>query len=487
MKKTLPLLLALASFSCATQPEAPRTAPPTEPPSVTLTLGDTTQAKAIHPLFSGISMETETVRPAADGTHYFSADNTRLIALFKQLGVKHLRIGGNTVDDKTKTPGLADIDALFAFAKRAGVKVTYSVRLKDGNPAESAVIAKHIYDHYPDLIHGITIGNECDQYIGWAGYLAAAKAHAKAMRAVAPALALNGPDIHLEHHWLLNYAKAFKNVEKIEYIGAHAYFGGNAYGNKKPVQERDPAPLRAEMLSPAWHAKYNGFYKSFGPELAKQGLPYRLDETNTYYIGGAPGASNSMAAAVWATDYLYWWAQHGAQGINFHTGTTLPFVKGALPHDALRKPCYYAVLWALPQDAYATQAVGYGLKAFDLGSHGKLFPIQVTAADKANVVAHAVLADDGSVFVTILNKEIGGKSRVIAVSQPKDARFNRAESIALGVKNHDAGATEGFTLGGAGIGTDGSWNGQWDKVATEGDTLAVTVPPTSAVILHLSK
>ena len=31
-----------------------------------------------------------------------------------------------------------------------------------------------------------------------------------------------------------------------------------------------------------------------------------------------PGASNAFASALWALDYLHWWAAHGAAGVNFH-------------------------------------------------------------------------------------------------------------------------------------------------------------------------
>jgi len=476
--KYILLLLALALLPSATMraDEAP----------VILTLGSVEGARPISPLFSGISMETELVLPSADGSYYLSPKNFRLVALFKQLGVRHLRIGGNTVDDNTKTPELADIDELFAFAKAAGLKITYSVRLRGGDPKKSAEIAKHIQENYKDILTGITIGNESNNYYNWSEYLAASQAHAKAMLAAAPGISLNGPGIHLDATWLLQYAAAFKGNAKIDYIGAHAYFGGNACEKKGGVVvERDPAPLRASMLSR--HGKYDKFYQRFGPMLAKMGLPFRLDETNTYYMGGAPGASNSMAASIWALDYLYWWAEHGAEGINFHTGSTLPYGKGSIPNGATRKPGFYAVFWDLPQGGYATQAVGYGMKAFDLVGHGKLFPVQAVSTDNAHVEAHAVLADDGSVFLTLLNEEIGAMSRQFILNQPKGGRFTHAQAITLGVKGNDAGSTEGFTIGGAGIGTDGSWDGKWDQVITEGDTFTVTIAPTSAVILHLKK
>jgi hypothetical protein len=460
-----------------------------DPAFVTITLGSISEAKPINTLFSGISMETEAVRPSENGSYYFSAKNTKLAALFRQLGVKHLRIGGNTVDDLTKTPTLADIDQFFAFAKLAKVKVTYSVRLKNGDPKESAKIAKHIYSKYKDIITGITIGNETDQYYKdkESEYLADAKLHFKAMREAAPDVRINGPGIHLNAPWLLSYAEAFKTEMKIDYIGAHAYFGGNAYGNTMPPLDRDPGPLWKEMLSPEWQEKYTKFYNAFGPELHKLNIPFRIDETNTYYMGGAPGASNSMAASIWTLDYLYWWAEHGADGINFHTGTTLPYNKGRIPNGATRKPGFYAVYWDLPNNEYATQAVGYGMKAFDLGSHGKLFPVEVTTEDKAQVSAHAVLADDGSVYLTILNKEIGTAPRAVVLKQLRKMGFTKVESISLGVKNNYAGAIEGFTVGGAKIETDGFWKGKWKKVSSSGDTISVVIPPTSAVILHLSK
>lgn len=478
--------LFLAALPLATGAFAAPSGAPVAP--VVLTLGAEAEARPVSPLFAGISMETETILPAADGSHFFSPKNAKLIALFRRLGVRHLRIGGNTVDDKTKAPALADIDELFAFAKAAGLKVTYSVRLKDGDPAESAGIARHIGERYKALSTGITIGNECDQYLEWPAYLESAQAHAKAMRKAAPTMTINGPAIHLDGDWPANFVKAFKDIASLEYIGSHAYFGGGAYDKENgKVVERDPAPLRAEMLSPAWQAKYQELHDKIVPNLNRAGLPFRIDETNTYYNGGAAGASNSMAAAVWALDYLYWWAERGAQGLNFHTGTSLPFVKGKLPGDALRKPCFYAVFWSLPEGGYATKAVGYGLKTFDLGGHGKLFPVQIAAPDRANVTAHAVLADDGGVFVTVINKEIGAAPRRVTLARPKDRPFTRAEAMALRVKGDDAAATEGFALGGAAIATDGAWEGEWTPVEVKDGAIEVTLPATSAAVLHLTR
>src|SRR6185436_2399868 len=89
--------------------------------------------------FSGVSFEVALVRANEQGVHYFRPDNGPLIKLFGTLGIKSLRIGGNTSDrDAKELPSEADLDSLFAFAKAAGVKVIYCLRLHNGDPAEDA-------------------------------------------------------------------------------------------------------------------------------------------------------------------------------------------------------------------------------------------------------------------------------------------------------------------------------------------------------------
>ncbi|HEY4330602.1 MAG TPA: hypothetical protein VGN88_12760, partial [Phycisphaerae bacterium] len=111
--------------------------------------------------FLGLSYETAQVMPRADGSHYFSPGNKPLIALFRTLGVKSLRIGGNSVDRaETGLPVEGDIDSLFQFAKEAGVKVIYSVRLKDGEAAPAARTARYIAEHYGETLDCFAIGNE---------------------------------------------------------------------------------------------------------------------------------------------------------------------------------------------------------------------------------------------------------------------------------------------------------------------------------------
>jgi hypothetical protein len=81
--------------------------------------------KPIPQNFLGLSFETSATLPDAKGHHpYFDPANQPLIQLFNTIGVKSLRIGGNTSDrPSVPIPATTDIDQVFAFAQRANVHV----------------------------------------------------------------------------------------------------------------------------------------------------------------------------------------------------------------------------------------------------------------------------------------------------------------------------------------------------------------------------
>ncbi len=99
-----------------------------QPQPVTVTVTADDAGKNLAPRFLGLSYEMSMLLPT-DGHYYFDANDTALVNTFKTLGIKSLRVGANAVDDpRIPVPQEKDIDALFNFARAAGVKVIYSFR-----------------------------------------------------------------------------------------------------------------------------------------------------------------------------------------------------------------------------------------------------------------------------------------------------------------------------------------------------------------------
>ena len=105
--------------------------------------------------------------------YLFHPGNDSLVTLFRNLGLRNLRIGGGSVDQPipagTGRDGFTGIDNLFAFAAGAGVKVIYTLRLL--NPAANPVpdlksadaqAAGYIWARYRDNVASFAIGNEPD-------------------------------------------------------------------------------------------------------------------------------------------------------------------------------------------------------------------------------------------------------------------------------------------------------------------------------------
>lgn len=463
---------------------------------VTIILDPKQPGTAIAPDFSGLSFEVSLLRPNEKGVHYFRPDNRPLINLFHTLGIKSLRIGGNTSDrDARELPGKADLDSLFAFAKTADVKVIYCLRLHNGDPEADATIAKYIMDHYAVQLDCFSIGQEPSAYpvekvdprsnsermgaghekFQYSTYRNEWKQFADAIIAAVPDARFCGPGVHNNGTWARNFMADFGNGHHVVLLTEHLYAGGA--GNKVPTPESG----RDRMLSDEFTAKYQTLYDSFVPMAISNGLPYRLEEVNNYFNGGATNVSNTFASALWGLDFMHWWAAHGAAGLNFHTGDRVA------AGDALQ-PSKYTAFFSTT-NGFAVRPLGYGIKAFDLGGHGHSIPETISNPGHLNLSAYAVSENDGNCRLTIINKEhdLAARAAVISVFLGS-AHVRQAQAIFLKAPNDDVAATAGETLGGASIQNDGTWHGHWEPLATSGSEskFAIEVPPATAAIVNLS-
>ena len=426
--------------------------------------------------FLGFSFETRKILPDSNHVYYFRPDNVDLVSLIKSLGIKSLRIGGNTADRATvPIPTNADIDSLYAFARAADVQVIYNLRLKNTtDPSDDVRIAKHIMAHYKSLTSCFTLGNEPDFYFdNFSDYLAQYKKFSDAILTEVPDARFCGPSTAGHQEWATQMAQSVPHSQ-LAYLSVHTYPGGNAQAIS------DPDAARAHILSPDMEEFYQHFHDNFVPAISGYSLGYRLEECNSLYNGGATNISNSFASTLWALDFMYWWASHGAAGVNFHTGTNQDVTS--------RIPGGYDAFWSTPT-GFKVHPISYALKAFDIAAHGKIIPLASATglAETPNVTAYAVVRGK-ELYLTIMNRQSAPVLRNFSIAI-QAGPYTHAEVLPILAPNNDAAALEGVTLGNAEIEGNGAWKGQWSPLvrSNHAKEFVINLPATSAAIVRLTR
>jgi hypothetical protein len=504
---------------------------------ITITLWAGPPGPAIPADFAGLSFERGPLNPGNAGVpgYLFDPANSSLVTLFRNAGLRNLRVGGGSVDQfipaGTGRDGFTGVDNLFAFAAAAGVRVIYTFRLLNPRAkpipelkSVNAQAAAHIWGRYRENVASFAIGNEPDwhafhSYAGrpldpaiyedisgvpgsaYASYLATWRSFADAVAEAAPGAPLTGPDTGAyspmtwtpdpDHgvSWTERFAADERGSGRLADVTQHYYVGG---GPGKTTARQ----AISNMLSPEWvhgtavgtqplgttYTPYPWFYQNHLAPLAAAGQPYRLTESNDY-LGGVPGASDAFASALWALDYLHWWAAHEAGGVNFHNKQWL-YTDTIVPGPAG------------PGEGYAVTPKGYGIKAFTLGSAGRARPVAIENADGVNLTAYGV-EGTGWDYVTILNKTQGPGAADAAVTiaaagpggpgaaDPGAAGPGAQVMTLAGAQPGDATGSRA-TLGGAGITGEAPWDGAWSTLpADPGTMLSLTVRASTAAIVRI--
>jgi hypothetical protein len=450
---------------------------------VTITIDTTKTGATTSQTFAGLSFETALMLPK-NGHHYFRPENKALLAMFKQLNIRSLRIGGNTADRETvPEPSDADIDSLFEFARAADVKVLYTLRLKGhDDPSDAAKVAKYIWSKYKENVECFAIGNEPNMYVDDPKqYCALMKKYAEAIDSpdVAPGAKFSGPgSTPGKVVWSRELADTLGPSGKIGLITQHSYPGGSAR------RVSNPTTSRAFMLSEKWIDSYQKFYDSFVPTVKNNNIGYRLEESNSFFYGGALDVSDTFAAALWALDFMHWWAQHDCTGINFHTGD-------AVDAGETMSPSRYAVFWTSDK-GYHAHPLAYGIKAFGLGSRGTYVDTSIKSDEALNLTAYAVRGDDNALYVTLINKECGDGARTASVKFELPQAFEKAEWMLLGAPRNDLSGKEHITLGDGEIRDDGGFDGKWTTMqlstsnVTHKTNLTIELPAGVADVIRLT-
>ena len=467
--------------------------------------------------FLGLSFESSQLLAKSDGWHEFSPANRPLQNLLQTLGIRNLRFGGNLADSRTSPdPQDADIDPMFDLARSVGGKVIYTVRFtKDGSrrpfvaadAAAAASACEHILAKYPDCLAAFTIGNEPNMYFGLlenelavsnkvhlARYVMDRKAYerylfewrkfAQVITAVTPAARFNGPSTSGNPAWAKWFGEDSARDRRMAFVSNHYYPGRDGKAGEMESKLES-------MLSPAWHQLYAKYLEGNGfTNLA--GRPFRIEECNSFYAGGAPGVSDAFGSALWALDFAHWFAAQGCAGINFHTSTASRQGAGFLFYTPFSRNSTNSATASMASGGsdYFLHPVGYAALMFKLGGNGRSVPIDSTNGN-LNLTAYAVAGRDGNLYVTLINMEYAAAARSAQVRfRPKGAKLAASgESLSLLAPDNDVRAKSGILLGGAPVAKDGTWAGKWQPLPasafTQDGMVSVTVPRSSAMILKL--
>ncbi|MDH7598043.1 MAG: hypothetical protein QHH07_00210 [Sedimentisphaerales bacterium] len=441
----------------------------------------------------GLSYETLTLLPDEQGRYYFDPNNRELIKLLDTLGIRHIRIGGNSADaPNIPLPQEQDIRIFFSFARAAGVKVIYTFRLQDGDPEYAAKVASIIRDCHGGTLQYLAIGNEPSYYKDPSLYASKWAAIRDAVIRQFPDALFCGPDQNPSPELCRRLIRDFSTGPgRLALITQHSYPLGCAYQNPMEALDandlsvlipQDPVSARQGMLSREVWAVYEKIHGQILEGIKGHDMPYRLTEVNNYWFGGLKGASDTYAAALWAIDYIYWWLWHGAVGLNFHTGDRCG--------GRLIVPCQYAA-FIKASDGYQVRPLGYGLKVFALGGQGRLIHVDVKGPDR-QIVAYATMTDNGDIFVTAINTRCDKETAMttVQIRLSDGAGIKKAQAIFLTAPGGDIATQSGLLLGGAQIRNDGTWDGRWSQVEAldqESASMTIAMPPASAAVVRILK
>jgi len=431
--------------------------------------------------FIGLSFGTQT------SAQIFSATNIQLINLFQQIGIKNLRVMGDEQNKHTTN--------LLGFVQMEGsLSLIYGVTLT--NLSQATNTAAVIWTNGFGLLKCFEIGNEPDWtsanngttegpgITNYTSFLAVWRSNAAAMLSVAPGAVFEGMDTGGNYdngppdksngawenngtEWTTNFAYNEKSSGIVKLITQHTYMADMLPGG---VIITNAPTLIAAMLSPGWDNVTNQIlYNGMGKPVLADGLPYRFTEANEI-TGGITNASNAFAAALWALDFMHWWAAHGISGINFHN-------QAWIPTDTL---------YLDSKGNFRVNPKAYGIKAFDVGTHGSVEPMGMVNSAGLNLTAYAV-GDETNLYVTLINREYGAGARDASVTMALIGFSTGSVNAMYLTSANGIGATNGVTLGGGTITNNAPWLGQWTALGSvTNNQCTVTVPATSAAIVKIA-
>ena len=410
--------------------------------------------------------------------NYFSPSNTSLIRLYRNLSTHGLiRIGGNVSDHTQYAPdGISTVNSergvtiinranladLAAFARLTGWRVMWGLNLGTGSKEQAVQEAEAVAVNLGDRLQSFEIGNEVDihghyglKFYNFGSYYSNYLSFKAAVQEVLPEAVFSGPDVAGSVAWLQDFAKS--EGQGVRLLTHHYYRTG----------EMTPGATIENLLASdtGWQAEL-GRLQQISQD---SGVPFRINEINSFYGGGKAGVSDTFASALWCLDNMFVLAFRGCNGVNMETDINhLAWISHYSPivHDATMK------CWARPEY--------YGMLAFALAGEGELLPVTVSKGD-INLTAYATHDKHGSFWVVVVNKDLA-RDALLEVTLPDG--YGGADAFRLEAPL--VTSTNQVILAGAEVSADGQWNpGSPQRVPALNGVVQAVLPREAAILLRL--
>jgi hypothetical protein len=423
---------------------------------VALTIDTRSPGYAVPTNFAGLSMSAHNFLDLETNA------DAQVFTLFQNIGLHSLRLGfGAPVSNP-------DIDTLFAF-QRAMTNLQVIFELPFSDIPDTVSAAQYIWTNYQSQFYAFELANEPDKSADWTNYASFFTQwtnYAMAVTSAVPGAVFEGPD-PAGQTWGAEFANDLKGSALLVLISQHWYVGGNP--NK--YDPNSTAQLQIDnMLSNAWvNSLYPSTYNNALVPAQAAGFPFRFTEADDC-DGGVTNASNAFAAALWALDFLHWWAAQGCAGVNFQNTAWIPT----------------DTIYPAANGNCQINPKAYGIKAFNVGDAGCEESVLMSNTNGLNLTAYAIGLGT-NLYVTVINKEhdTGARDASVTIS-PNGFLTGSVAAMYLTAPNGDVGATNGVTFGGAVITNNGPWLGQWTPLnPLVNGQCTVTVAAASAVVIRI--
>ncbi|MEA2248048.1 MAG: hypothetical protein QOH46_2577 [Solirubrobacteraceae bacterium] len=382
--------------------------------------------RAVPRSFLGLSMEWTSVEP------FGGAARPGVVRLLRRLeaGTRSplaLRVGGASADEAWWNPagrprprtvlhdlGPGTLAAIERLSAALDAPVTVGLNLSLGDPANALALARAAQRRLSPRLEALEIGNEPDLYAvaRTIGPVPVRRLRKRARydpvayeREAARYLDVLARDLRRPPRFVVGglagspaWVRALPTVVDLlkDRPGALAV---HRYALPGCVLDPDAPTLRGRLLSEATRERLLGL-RPLVALAHRRGLPLWVAELNSAPCGGAPGVSDTFAAALWLTDALFSLLRMGADRADVHTwdGAVYALFQRA-GSEVLERPPFFGVL------AFA--------RAAPRGS--RLVPVRLE--DAGPVRAWATMDAAGTVRIALVNPADGGRRAVrIAVA-----------------------------------------------------------------------